>query len=262
MNVVLIGSGNVATVFGRLIKSSSHTVAEVVSRDEAHAQTLATELNANAQTSINAVTKNAGIYIICVADNAIETVSTQLRLENKIVVHTSGAISKNVLRNASRRFGVLYPLQSLRKESVHVPAIPLLIDGNTKETIQAIQTFAKSLSNNVHHSSDEERLKLHVTAVFVSNFTNHLYALAEEYCKKERIDFSLLVQLIKEVAERVEIYDPIEMQTGPAFRDDVITIQKHLQLLNDHLELKNIYAVITESIQKFYQTKRKNKNPH
>jgi predicted dehydrogenase len=49
MNVVLIGSGNAATVLGRLIKSSGHVIAEVASPNAAAAQTLAKELHANAQ---------------------------------------------------------------------------------------------------------------------------------------------------------------------------------------------------------------------
>jgi len=256
MNVVLIGSGNVATVLGRLIKSSGHTIAEVVSKDAAHAQTLAKELHANAQTNVGDLTKNADIYIICVTDNAIQTVAKQMNVKEKIVVHTSGAISKNVLQNVSRRFGILYPLQSLRKESERIPEIPLLIDGNSEEVIQRIQKFAKTISKKVFHASDEERLKLHVAAVFVSNFTNHLYVLAEEYCKNEGTDFSLLVPLIKEVAERVEKYEPASMQTGPAVRNDEVTIQKHLQLLSNQPQLKNIYEVMTASIQKFYQEQK------
>jgi predicted short-subunit dehydrogenase-like oxidoreductase (DUF2520 family) len=256
MNVILIGAGNAATVLGRLMQSSGHTIMEVLSRDETHAQTLATELNAKARINIGAVTKNADIYIIGVSDNSIEMVADQLRLKNKIIVHTSGSVSKIVLQNVSEHYGVLYPLQSLRKESEHIPAIPLVIDGNTQETIQAIQTFAKSISKKVFHASDEERLKLHVAAVFVSNFTNHLYALASQYCKTEGTDFSLLVPLIKEVAERVEIYDAREMQTGPAIRNDEATIKKHLQLLTDHTQMKKIYEIMTETIQKFYQSKK------
>ena len=149
MNVVLIGSGNVATVLGRLIKSFGHTIAEVVSRDATHAQTLAKELNADAHANIGAATKNADIYIIGVSDNAIETIAKKMNVKQKIVVHTSGAVSKNVLQNVSERFGVLYPLQSLRKESQHIPEIPLLIDGIHQETIQHIQTFAETLSKKV-----------------------------------------------------------------------------------------------------------------
>ena len=253
MNIVLIGSGNVATVLGRLIKSFGHTIKEVVSRNKTHAQTLAAELNATAQSNINSTIKDAHIYIIAVADNAVETVAKQLQLNDKIVAHTSGAVSKNVLQNVSERFGVLYPLQSLRKELTHTPEIPLLIDGNTEETIFDIQTFAASLSKRVSRAKDEERLKLHVSAVVVSNFTNQLYTLAAEYCKKEGTDFSLLIPLIKEVAERTEVHPPTSMQTGPAIRNDDITIRKHLKLLEAHPQLKNIYEVMTKSIQGFYQ---------
>src|SRR5690242_15508618 len=152
MNIVLIGSGNVATVLGRLIISAGHTIAEIAGRNKFHTQTLAAQVNANTQANLNIVTKDADIYIICVSDNAIETIAKQLQLNNKIVVHTSGAISKNVLQNVSRHFGVLYPLQSLRKESTHIPEIPLLIDGNSQNTIESIQTFAKTISKKVFYA--------------------------------------------------------------------------------------------------------------
>jgi predicted short-subunit dehydrogenase-like oxidoreductase (DUF2520 family) len=255
MNVVLIGAGNAATVLGRLTKSSGHTIFEVVSRNETHAQILATKLDAKAQIDISAVTKNADIYIISVSDNSIETLADQLQLKNKIVVHTSGSVSKKVLQNVSELYGVLYPLQSLRKESEHIPEIPLLIDGNTQETIRIIQTFAETISEKVFYANDEERSKLHVAAVFVSNFTNHLYTLAADYCKKEGADFLVLVPLIKEVAERTGMYDAREMQTGPAIRNDATTIQKHLQLLSSNPQMKKIYEVMTESIRAFYELK-------
>lgn len=257
MNVVLIGSGNVATVLGRVMQSCGHTIIEVVSRNEFNAHKLATTLGTTTQTNIDAVTNDGEIYIVSVADNGIEKVCKQLLLKNKIVAHTSGAISKNVLQNVSERYGVLYPVQSLRKESAHIPEIPLLIDGNTEETTQAIRTFAETISKKVFHANDEERLKLHVSAVFASNFTNHLYSLAEEYCKTEGTDFSLLIPLIKEVAQRIETYKPHLMQTGPALRNDVVTIQKHLHLLNAHPRLKNVYEVMTQSIKEFYKNNEK-----
>jgi len=253
MKIVLIGSGNVATVLARLIKSTEHTIVEVESKQLQHAQTLANELNVNAITNIDVITKDADIYIICVSDDAIENIVKQLYVKNKIVVHTSGTVSKNVLQNSSDNFGVLYPLQSLRKELSYIPDIPFLIDGNSSEIIRTIETFVNSFSKKVYPANDEERLKLHVAAVIVSNFTNHLYALAKDYCKKENTDFSLLVPLIKEVALRTENYDPENMQTGPAFRNDAITISKHLEILSVHPNLQKIYSQLTESIQSYYQ---------
>ena len=85
-------------------------------------------------------------------------------------------------------------------------------------------------------------------AVMVNNFTNHLYALIEKYCKDEGLDFYLLLPLIQETAARLEDASPSKTQTGPAIRGDDATIEKHLDLLNKYPQLKKIYELFTESI--------------
>src|SRR5437868_12497480 len=124
--------------------------------------------------------------------------------------------------------------------------IPILIDGNSPETTALIEDFARSLSNTVSIANDDQRLKLHVAAVIVSNFTNHLYALAEEFCEKEKVDFKMLIPLIMETAERIETNSPASVQTGPALRNDIFTLDKHLRLLNAYPKLKYVYLKLTE----------------
>ena len=131
-----------------------------------------------------------------------------------------------------------------------IPAIPFLIDGNSDDVCLFLESFAKTLSPDVQMKGDEERLKLHVAAVIVSNFTNHLYTLAEEFCEKEKIDFKLLAPLIKETAVRVQDHSPAKVQTGPAIRNDVFTLDKHLRLLANYPRLKYIYLKLTDSIMK------------
>jgi predicted short-subunit dehydrogenase-like oxidoreductase (DUF2520 family) len=92
-------------------------------------------------------------------------------------------------------------------------------------------------------------LKLHVAAVMVNNFTNHLYKLAEDYCKNEGLDFRQLIPLIEETAERLKTISPADAQTGPAIRHDAPTIEKHLIILEKYPHLKEIYKIMTESIQ-------------
>ena len=255
MKVVIIGSGNVATVLGRLIKSAGHHIIEVVNQNLHHAQVLADELKAKANDDFNTVTKEADLYVLAVSDAFIKMIADGLHLDQGIIVHTSGSVSKDVLQTASHNYGVLYPLQSLRKEAVHVPAIPLLVDGSNNKVIKTIQAFAETISNKVTIANDEARLKLHVAAVVVSNFTNHLYTLTSDYCKKELIDFSALSPLIEEVAGRVKEYNPEHMQTGPAIRGDSAIIEKHIQLLAGYPQLQKLYVEITGSIQKFYGDK-------
>ena len=109
--------------------------------------------------------------------------------------------------------------------------------------------MANSISpQHVIQAGDDTRLKLHVAAVFVNNFTNHLYALAEDYCKKEGIDFKELFPLIEETASRLKTISPSKLQTGPAIRNDEETIQKHLVLLASHPQMKKVYEFLTASI--------------
>ena len=248
MKISLIGSGNVATVLGRLLKQKNFIINEVVSRDKTHALHLAKELDAIAIDDIKALSKNSDVYIIAVNDDAIEAVSNQLNTSEKIVVHTCGSASINLLRNASKNFGVLYPLQSLRKEISYLSAIPFLIDASNNYSKNVIITLAEAISDNIKEANDEQRMQYHLSAIVVSNFTNHLFALAEEYCKKNKIEFSLLLPLIEEVVNRLRNFKPAEMQTGPAIRGDISTMQKHLSLLKDFPQLKNIYEVMSESI--------------
>jgi predicted short-subunit dehydrogenase-like oxidoreductase (DUF2520 family) len=250
MKVVMIGSGNVAAVLGRLLKQNGHDILQVVSRDVTHAKMLADELGCSYGDYQSELNREAAIYIVSVIDAALYEMNKSLHLGSKLVLHTAGSVPLEVLKDISVNYGVLYPVQSLRKEIHYGNDIPFLVDGNTAETITIIEDLAGSISRNVARANDDERLKLHVAAVIVSNFTNHLYALAEEFCAREKVDFKLLLPLIKETADRIQNISPSEVQTGPAARKDVFTLDKHLRLLTAHPKLKYIYLKLTDSIMK------------
>jgi len=248
MEIVIIGTGNTATVLGRKLKSAGHKIVQVFGRDSMAASQLAYELGTESTTYWNVVYRDADLYILAVSDIAIEEVLQELQLPDKTIVHTAASVSKNILKNASHHFGVFYPLQSLKKEIGHIPDIPIVIDASDESTMRELEVLAHSISDKVVEAGDEQRMKLHLAAVIVNNFVNHLYALAESYCNNEGIDFDLLVPLIKETAERIQYISPAQSQTGPALRNDRTTIEKHLELLKKYPHLKKIYETFTESI--------------
>jgi predicted short-subunit dehydrogenase-like oxidoreductase (DUF2520 family) len=251
MNITVIGSGNVATILGRLLKRNNHTVNEVVGRNEIAARILAKTLGAGFCSSLQQMNKDSDLFIIAVKDDAVAEVSAQLSLNEKIVIHTCGSVSAKVLEQTSKNYGVFYPLQSLRKEINYSPVIPFLVDGNNDNTRQTIFNLASSVSDSVIIADDEMRLQYHLSAIIVSNFSNHLFALAKEYCDKNNTDFKLLLPLIEETVHRMHYHDPAVMQTGPAARGDEITLQKHLVLLEPFPQLQKIYELMSESIKDY-----------
>ena len=251
MDIVIIGSGNVASVLGRKFRAAGHTIVQVVSRNASAASKLAYEWDTESTNYISLVNKKADVYLIAVPDDAIPHILSELKLPPaKIVAHTAASVSKEILKNVSDHYGVFYPLQSLRKEMSALPDVPVFFDGNDEVSETALEKLAHSIAREkVTEAGDDARMKLHVAAVIVSNFTNYLYTLAEEYCKKEGLDFKQLLPLIEETALRIKSISPKQAQTGPAIRHDKETLQKHIELLKDHPQLKNIYLLLTESIQ-------------
>ena len=251
MRVVIVGAGNVATVFGRLMVASGHEIIQVVSSTISSAQSLAIELGCSFSDNLETLDHRADIYIVAITDHALQQIQGSIFLGDKLIVHTAGSVSKQVLSTISTQFGVLYPLQSLRKEQIGgLSPIPLLIDANNQSALATIEKFAFSLSPVVYKVEDEQRFCLHLAAVIVNNFTNHLYTLTAEYCNREGVDFNMLQPIIEETALRLNAQLPGDVQTGPAIRDDRSTLERHMLALSNHPELKIIYQTFTESLLK------------
>ena len=251
MKVIIIGTGNVATVLSKLCKTAGHDILQVYGRNSDAAASLALHLHAAPCNNWNEIHTDGDIYIAAVSDAALTEMATKLILPGRLIVHTAGSVSMHVLKPISSRYGILYPLQSIRKELPPGASIPLLVDGNSEDVKTVVQALASQLSANVVLTTDEERVRLHIAAVMVNNFTNHLYQLAEAFCEKEALDFKLLLPLIQETANRIEQISARKSLTGPALRKDQLTINKHLQLLESYPAIKQVYEQLTASIQQF-----------
>ncbi|HET9747200.1 MAG TPA: Rossmann-like and DUF2520 domain-containing protein, partial [Chitinophagaceae bacterium] len=209
MEIVILGSGNVAAVLGRKFKAAGHNILQVVSRNPSAASKLAYEWDTESTNYPSIINRSAEVYLVAVSDDAIDEVVSDLRLPGKVVAHTAASVSKDVLKNVSDHYGVFYPLQSLHKEDINLPEAPIFFDGSDEVAIKKLASLANSISSqHVSQATDDIRLKLHIAAVFVNNFTNYLYSLAEDYCKNEGIDFRKLIPLISETASRVKEIPP------------------------------------------------------
>lgn len=255
--IVLIGSGNLATQLGITLYQAGYQVTQVYSRTIKNAQILAKKVKARAINNLDLLDADATIYIVAVKDDAIETLVKQLQLKDKIVLHTSGSVSINVLKKTSSNYGVLYPLQTFSKsKKVNFKTIPICVEANNAKTKINITYFAKSISQKVYQLNSQQRLQLHLAAVFACNFSNHMYVLAESILKEHKLSLDILKPLIKETADKIETESPLFMQTGPAVRGDKKTMEAHLKLLSKNKNRKAIYTLLSESIS---QATKKNK---
>ena len=248
MKISIIGAGNVATNLALALKKAGHEIVQIFNRSDDAGKELAKTVAASFIADPTQLS-DADVYLIAVRDDVIEEVAEQLKLADKIVAHTSGTKSKNVLHATGGNIGIFYPLQTMKKNSkVDFKNVPVLIEGNDETTVLKLEALAKTISQNVHRVDEQQRQWIHVAAVFANNFTNHLYGISESLMLSHGLPFEILKPLIFNAVQNLNDHSPADMQTGPAVRGDNQIIEKHLLLLGDDTRLQKIYEILTQSI--------------
>lgn len=252
INLVLLGSGNVATHLYKAFSASKEIQVKQVYNHSAESLGFF-EGHTPVTTSLSELV-DADIYLLALKDDVIPEIAKQLQNAKGLVAHTSGAVSLEAISQC-KRAGVFYPLQTFSKnKEVNYMEIPFCLEAKDSKDLELLKSLAGEISGKAYEISSEQRKKLHLSAVFVCNFVNHLYSIGEQICKDNNIPFEILQPLIKETAEKISTSSPAEVQTGPAIRNDRSTIDAHLKLLSSE-ENKEIYQLLTKAIQSFHGKK-------
>lgn len=235
LRIAIIGGGNVATHLADAM--ARHAIVTTV-----EPRTLAN------------LPHDYDLYLICVTDNVIGSVATQLTEVDGVVAHTSGTTPLSVLVDAGcRRCGVLYPMQTFTKGVVmEYDSIPIFIETSAPTDIEVLREAARCISPHIKVADSGQRRILHLASVLCCNFTNHLWALAETLLNDHGLDFKPMLPLIRRTADKVTTLSPIAGQTGPARRGDTKTIEAHLRMLPQDSRLHEIYELLTSSIYETY----------
>ncbi len=250
IKIIIIGSGNVAQHLIFAFENSQKASSEIqlIQAFSRKREALVHLLDYDRITSDYSQLLEADLYIIAVSDNAIADVVSNLPFKNRLVVHTSGSVPLTILKEENRK-GVFYPLQTFTKnKEVDFKTIPICLESENATDFQLLDKVAKSISESIFAINSEQRKALHVAAVFVNNFTNHLYQIGSEICEENMVPFEILKPLIAETANKIMVLSPEEAQTGPAKRNDIATIEAHEAFITDKNHL-TIYKILTQSIQ-------------
>ena len=197
----------------------------------------------------------ADIYLLAVKDDVIEPLSAQLYIPStSVVAHTAGTTPMTVL-SAHEHYGSFYPLQTFRREQPTPPfnSFPVFVGGNTAHAQQQLWKLAHFLTSAPQLLTDEQRQALHLAAVMVNNFTNHLCTFAADFLNFHQLSFDLLQPLLRETLEKLTSFPPQQTQTGPAVRRDEVTMERHLALLNNQPEVyTELYKLFSRNIQQYH----------
>ena len=255
--VIIVGSGNVAEAFARALKATSNEVVQVYARNRERGEAVAAI--AGCEWCCDPTTlKVADIYLLCVSDRAIKEVAASLPFSaNAIVAHTAGCGTLEMLPEGVHR-AIVYPFQTFSAgRAVDFSKIFLFIEAQDEATHSKATEFAMTLTENVRPANAALREKIHLTGVLTSNFVNNMYATATEVLADAGLDFDVVAPLIAETAAKaLESKNPSQVQTGPAVRGDIGTLERHRRLIGDNTTLRKMYDIISENIWRIKETSK------
>lgn len=245
--LTLVGAGNVAFHLAeKLSKTGLNTSLYARNKNEAHA--IGKKFQLEVIDELEQIDREC-LVLVCVSDQATPEVVNQLSASH-FVAYTAGTLALSHV-STSKQVGVFYPLQSFTKD---VPLsqnnFPLLIEANDSDFENELVRIAQLISPTVHIMNSEQRKQIHLSAVFLNNFSNHLWHLAKLQLDAAQLDWKILFPLLEESLNKLRLMDPFDAQTGPARRKDHVTISKHLEQLSGMD--KEIYLLLTQSILKSY----------
>lgn len=253
--IVIIGSGNVATHISRWLDSQTR-IRQIFSRNIDNASRLAESLSHNrpdVTDSLSCIYQSADLYIVAVKDDAIAQVGRDLpALTKGVVVHTSGSAPDDALGGGKNRCGVLYPLQTFsRDKDVDWSPITIFTYAFDDEAQAVIDRVAAMLNNKVKRIDGNLRSRLHIAAVFACNFANYMWIKSDILLKECGCTLADFAPLLQETLDKAVEKGPAESQTGPARRGDTRIIEKHIAML-DNEEDARIYRGLSADIMNFY----------
>ena len=248
--VVIIGGGNLAESVALAVSQCTELSLEQIYVRSSERGAELNALTGAPTTSNTAELATADLYILAVSDGAIAHLSENLPFAaGAIVAHTAGSTPLGAIDSALRR-AVFYPMQSFtRGRRVDFSRVPIFVEADDDEILMEVEKIARLLSQSVYRLSSEHRQRLHLSAVFVSNFVNAMYIAGEELVGASGLPFDVLKPLIEEVTSKATTASsPRDVQSGPAVRGDRTTIEQHCDMLDTRENLQEIYKDISKYI--------------
>jgi predicted short-subunit dehydrogenase-like oxidoreductase (DUF2520 family) len=257
--LILLGAGHVAWHLAPQLEAAGHRITHVFARNAENAKPLIKRLyNAQYTDKQDFRNEQADMVLLCLADKALPEILPKIQMPDQaILVHTSGSLDMNLLAPFAQKYGVFYPLQTFSKvRKVNWKEIPICLEASDEASLDLLTDLADGISQEIYQVSTADRQKLHLSAVFACNFSNHLWAIAHDILQKNDLDFALLKPLIRETLEKALEFPPQEVQTGPAIRKDTLVIDRQKEYLkNHHLDYLAVYEELTQSIQSLTRKK-------
>lgn len=242
--VGFIGAGRVGTTLGKYFHDHNALVAGYYSRSEESARASAIFTDTACYSSIAELTYDCNMLFITVPDGLIESVWNEVSkydINGKCICHCSGAMSSSVFNNITGHgaFGYsIHPLcavSSKENSYKNFSDVFFAVEGSDEYRDRIID-WLSAMGNPVSGIASDKKVMYHAAAVLASNLGVALYNMAAGILADCGIEADTAGKALSGLflgnCQNIVSQGPVKALTGPVDRNDINTINKHMEALD------------------------------
>jgi predicted short-subunit dehydrogenase-like oxidoreductase (DUF2520 family) len=261
MSVSLIGAGNLASVLGPALRAAGYPIESVAFRNAASSQkramALAKRLVSRA-VRLEQAEPDADVMWLCHTDDALAETAQKLARKpgwrNKIVFHSSGALSSDVLaplQRAGAHTASLHPMMTfVPGTSPRLKGVPFAVEGD-RQAVAVAHRITRSLGAEIFPIRKDSKVLYHAFGSFSSPLLVATLVTAERVgraaglsrAQTRRVMTPILHQTFKNYLER----GAAAAFSGPIKRGDLETIRRHMRALRTVPAVRDVYRALVRS---------------
>jgi predicted short-subunit dehydrogenase-like oxidoreductase (DUF2520 family) len=262
-SITLIGAGSLATALGPALLSAGYRIDAVAARklrgSQKRAATLAKKLGAKA-IALGEALPNSSLIWIFHTDDALATTARQLAgqrewiWKNKIVFHSSGALTSDVLaplKRAGAQVASLHPMMTFVPGTApDMSKVPFAVEGDARAVAAArkivrrlgAESFVVKKKNKVlYHALGSFSSPMVVAALVTAERVGRAAGFTREQARE--VMGPILHQTLKNYLER----GGAAAFSGPIKRGDLETVRRHLRELKRVPGAGEVYRALVRS---------------
>jgi predicted short-subunit dehydrogenase-like oxidoreductase (DUF2520 family) len=257
--VSIVGAGRVGKTLGKCLRSLGWRIGVVVTRSVATSRAAVRAIGGG--TPSETITPNvfeAGIVLLTTPDDLLGPTAANLArvgreaCRGKIVLHTSGALDRGVLKPLAIQgaaTGSLHPMQTFSGRNVpKLEGTIFAVEGDPRAR-RAARSIAQSLGGVPIDIDRRNKPAYHASAILVAGHTLALVEAATQVLRNvgfpRRRALQTLLPLIRQVLDNFERHGPRASWTGPVARGDYAVVARHMKALRRYApEFHQSYATL------------------
>lgn len=259
--ITLIGAGNLAYALGPALRAAGYAIDAVAARETASSRRRAAMLarNVGAKTvPLAQATPDADIIWICHTDDALAETARLLARKpgwkNKIVFHSSGALSSDVLAPLKRKgasAASLHPMMTfVPGATTRMDEVPFAVEGDSR-AVAVARRIVRDLGAEAFPIRNAAKTLYHALGSFSSPLLVAALATAERVGRASGLSASqtrrVMGPIVRQTLKNYQEQGAPTAYGGPMKRGDINTVLRHLKELKRVPGASEVYRALVKS---------------